>query len=81
MTTGIILSWLGLILSMLVFLFILSEVSWRVFLFTFWVVDNYLQDRHMRKLKKMWADSEELHIKSLWISEEPRYAEGQETAA
>lgn len=72
MTTGIILSWVGLITLMLFTMFVLTEVSWRVFLWLFWVVDTQLQDRHWQKLQKNWASSKDI---------QKIYHEGQEMAA
>lgn len=65
--TGIILSWFGLIVSIFVF-FGLVEISWRVFLWTFKIVDDHIQEKHMQKLyrmkkedlQKMFSESQEM---------------------
>jgi len=46
-------TWVLIVVSIFMFL-VVSEVSWRVFLWTFKIIDTYLQDQHMAQLQKKW---------------------------
>lgn len=36
--------------------YVLTEVSWKIFLWTFKVVDDHIQEKHMQKIYRMKAD-------------------------
>lgn len=51
-------NWFWLFVSIALF-YLLTEVSWKIFLYTFKTVDDYVQERHMQRLYRLRTD--ELH--------------------